>query len=157
MYIWSHTKRNMDYHYKTALSSAIQIHIKVHNLFYSKLIVAIMYKNTSLLLFFIIHSIKQIQLNILYIYSTSFRQISNSLKSLKMSLHCPMETVLPQFQPFIFILNKKWNYYHSFTMCHYLTWVISSKHSWTYEICILSELQLKTKEQCLVNLLCLTV
>lgn len=71
----------MYYHYKTTISSAIQIHIKVYTLFYSKLIVAIMYRNNSLTLFFIIglYPIKQIQLNILHIYPTSSRQISNTV------------------------------------------------------------------------------
>lgn len=96
----------MYYHYKTALSSAIQIHIKVHTLFYSKLIVAIMYRNDSLLLSFIIYSIKLIKLNILQMYSTSSRQISNSLKSLKMSLHYPMETVFAKISALHFHLNK---------------------------------------------------
>lgn len=97
----------MYYHYKTVLSSAIQIHIKVHTLFSSKLIVAIMYGNTSLLLFFIIYSIKRIQLNILHIYSTSSRQISNSLRSLKMSLHCPMETVFAMISALHFHFKQK--------------------------------------------------
>lgn len=97
----------MYYHYKTALSTAIQIHIKVHTLFYSKLIVAIMYRNTSLLLFFIIYSMKQIQSNILHIYSTSSRQISNSLRSLKMSLHCPKETVFATISGLHFHFKQK--------------------------------------------------
>lgn len=97
----------MYYHYKTALSSAIQIHIKVHTLFYSKLIAAIMYRNTSLLLFLITYSIKRIQLNILHIYSTSSRQISNSLKSLKMSQQCPMETVFATITALHFHFKQK--------------------------------------------------
>lgn len=97
----------MYYHYKTALTSAIQIHIKVHTLFFSKLSVAIMYRNTSFLLFFIIYSIKRIQLNIFHIYSTSSRQISNSLKSLKMSLHYPMETVFATILALHFNFKQK--------------------------------------------------
>lgn len=97
----------MYYHYKTAISSAIQIHIKVHTLFYSKLIVAIMYRNNSLILFYIIYPIKQIQLTILHIYSTSSRQISNSLKSLKMSLHCHMETVFATISALHFHFKQK--------------------------------------------------
>lgn len=107
MDIRSHTKRNMYYHYKTALSSAIQIHIKVHTLFSSKLIVAIMYRNTSLLLFFIIYIINRIQLNILHIYSTSSRQISNSLKSLELSQRCPMETVFATITAHNFHFKQK--------------------------------------------------
>lgn len=66
-----------------------------------------MYRNTSLLLFFIIYPLKQIQLNILHIYSTSSRQISISLKSLKMFLHCPMETVFATISALHFHFKQK--------------------------------------------------